>query len=205
MFLVFSCMIHCKCLSFSEITWSAFKTNSFLHLFLNLSKHLGLLCSIWMGIMWNLTINDFRFVTVALTYFLLIIVGETMHIVLKQFLFINFRWPFSKNLFDKIDTFIPPGWINLQKISIMNKCCSFELSAYQRIIISFPKYEAEQLVSTLIIIRNIYWAVNQYIRLISEDHVTLKTSNDAENQLYISGINYIFTYIQIENIYFKLL
>ncbi len=168
MFLVFSCMIHCKCLSFSEITRSAFKTNSFLHLFLNLSKHLGLLCSIWMGIMWNLTINDFRFVTVALTILLVNYYGRNNAHCLKQFLFINFRWPFSKNLFYKIDTFIPPGWINLQKNYIMNKCCSFELSVYQRIIISFPKYEAEQLFSTLMIIRNIYWAVNQYIRLISE-------------------------------------
>ncbi len=40
----------------------------------------------------------------------------------------------------------------------------------------FPQiYEAAQLFSTLIIIINVCWAVNQYIRVISEDHVTLKT------------------------------
>ncbi len=40
----------------------------------------------------------------------------------------------------------------------------------------FPqKYCAAQLFSTLIIIRNVSWAVNQHIRMISEDHVTLKT------------------------------
>ncbi len=40
----------------------------------------------------------------------------------------------------------------------------------------FPrKYSAAQLFSTLIIIRNASCAVNQYIIMISEDHVTLKT------------------------------
>ncbi len=37
------------------------------------------------------------------------------------------------------------------------------------------KYCAAQLFSTLIIIRNVSWAANQHIRMISEDHVTLKT------------------------------
>ncbi len=37
------------------------------------------------------------------------------------------------------------------------------------------KYWAAQLFSTLIIIRNVSGAANQYIRMISEDHVTLKT------------------------------
>ncbi len=37
------------------------------------------------------------------------------------------------------------------------------------------KYSSAQLFSTLIIIRNVSWAVNQYIIMISEDHVTLKT------------------------------
>ncbi len=32
-----------------------------------------------------------------------------------------------------------------------------------------------QLFSTLIIIRNVSWSVNQHIIMISEDHVTLKT------------------------------
>ncbi len=37
------------------------------------------------------------------------------------------------------------------------------------------KYEAAQPFSTLIMISNISWAANQYIIMISEDHVTLKT------------------------------
>ncbi len=44
------------------------------------------------------------------------------------------------------------------------------------------KYEAAELFSTLIIIRNISWAVNQYIRIISEGSCdTEDWSNDAEN------------------------
>ncbi len=40
----------------------------------------------------------------------------------------------------------------------------------------FPQtYCAAQLFSTLIIIRNVSWAANQHIIMISEDHVTLKT------------------------------
>ncbi len=62
------------------------------------------------------------------------------------------------------------------------------------------KYEAA--FSTLIIIRNVSWAANQHIIMISEDHVTL--SNDAENSALITGINYILQYIQIENSYLKL-
>ncbi len=71
----------------------------------------------------------------------------------------------------------------------------------------FPqKYLAAQLFSTLmIIIRNVSWAVNQHIRMISEDHVTLKTGvMMLKIQLHITEINYILTYIHIENSYFKL-
>ncbi len=41
--------------------------------------------------------------------------------------------------------------------------------------------------------QNVSWAANQYIRMISEDHVTLSEdcSNDAENTALITGINYI--------------
>ncbi len=57
-----------------------------------------------------------------------------------------------------------------------------------------------KLFSTLIIIRNVYCAVNQYMIMISEDHVTLKTEvMMLETQLFITGINYILQYIQIEN------
>jgi len=54
----------------------------------------------------------------------------------------------------------------------------------------FPqKYWAAQLFSTLIIIRNVSWADNQHIIMISEDHVTQDWSNDAENTDLISEIN----------------
>jgi len=45
---------------------------------------------------------------------------------------------------------------------ISNKCCSF-------------KHSSKNPVSTLIIIRNVPSASNQHIKMISEDHVTLKT------------------------------
>ncbi len=63
-----------------------------------------------------------------------------------------------------------------------------------------PKYEAAQQFSTWIIVRNISWAVNQHIRLISEDHVTLKTGvMMLKIQLCIKGIHYILKYITIES------
>ncbi len=69
----------------------------------------------------------------------------------------------------------------------------------------FPhKYSAVRLFSTLIIIRNVCWAVNQYIIMISEDHVTLKTGvMMLKIQLRITEINYILPDINIENCYFK--
>ncbi len=52
------------------------------------------------------------------------------------------------------------------------------------------KYEAAHLLLTMVIIRNMYWAANQYIRMISEDHVTLKTGVIMlKIQIFISGIN----------------
>ncbi len=70
----------------------------------------------------------------------------------------------------------------------------------------FPqKYEAAQLFSTLILIRNVSWAANQHIRMISEGSCdTEDWSNDAENSALITEINYILQYIQTENSYFKL-
>ncbi len=73
------------------------------------------------------------------------------------------------------------SFIMLQNNYNSNKCCSFELSIHQTIlkinnILWFPqKYESAQLFSTLIIIIKASRAVNQYIIMISEDHVTLKT------------------------------
>ncbi len=63
--------------------------------------------------------------------------------------------------------------------------------------------------STLIIIRNDYYQKlkpsNQYIRIISEDHVAVKIGEIMlKIQLYVTGINYILQYIFIENSYFKL-
>ncbi len=59
--------------------------------------------------------------------------------------------------------------------------------------------------STLVIIRNVCWAANQHIRMISEGSCdTEDWSNDAENSASITGINYILQYIHIENSYFTL-
>ncbi len=64
-------------------------------------------------------------------------------------------------------------FIMLQKISILNKCCSFELAIHQRIlekkcIMVSTKILRSTTVSTLIITRNVSWAANQHIRMISE-------------------------------------
>ncbi len=70
---------------------------------------------------------------------------------------------------------------------------SIHLSIYLSIHLSntLPfKFEATQMFSTLIIIRNVSWAANQYIRMI----------NDAENSALIRGINYIVLYIHIREI-----
>jgi len=58
-------------------------------------------------------------------------------------------------------------------------------------------------VSTLIIIRNVSWASNHNIRVISEGSCdTEDWSNDTENSALIRGINYIIKHIQIEDLYF---
>ncbi len=67
------------------------------------------------------------------------------------------------------------------------------------------KYVAAQLFSALIIIRNVSWAANQHIRMISEESCeTEDWSNDAENTALITEINYILQNAEIENSYFKL-
>ncbi len=81
----------------------------------------------------------------------------------------------------------------------LNKCCSFELSWKIKCITVSTKYCAAQLFSTLIIIRNVSWAANQYIIMISEDHVTLKT---GVMMLKITEINYILTDNHIENSFY---
>ncbi len=60
----------------------------------------------------------------------------------------------------------------------------FTISIHQRqkIHITFPqKYEAAQLLSTFIIIWNVY---EQHIRLISEDHVTLMLKSQCVNYIW---------------------
>ncbi len=45
------------------------------------------------------------------------------------------------------------------------------------------------------------WAANPHFRMISEGSCE-DWSNDAENSALITGITYIFIYIQMENSYF---
>ncbi len=60
-------------------------------------------------------------------------------------------------------------------------------------------------VSTLIIIRDVSWAANQHIRMISEgSRDTEDWSNGGQNSALHHRINYILIYIKIENNYFKL-
>ncbi len=69
----------------------------------------------------------------------------------------------------------------------------------------FHKNKKQQLFSTLIIIRNVSWAANQHIRMISEGSCdTEDWSNDAENSAAHHRINYVLQYIHIENSYLKL-
>ncbi len=53
----------------------------------------------------------------------------------------------------------------------------------------------------LIIIRNVSWAVNQYIRLISEDHVIEDWTNDAENTALIARIEWKMFYAHFQSFY----
>ncbi len=83
------------------------------------------------------------------------------------------------------------------KYFYFKKCRSFELPVHQRIKkYQFPqKYEAAQPFSMLmmiIIIRNVSWAANQHIRMISEGSCdTEDWSNDAGYSALITEINYI--------------
>ncbi len=65
------------------------------------------------------------------------------------------------------------------------KCGTFSIKIWNK-----------NMISTLTIIRNVSWAANQHIRMISEDHVTLKTGvMMLKIQLRITAINYILKYI----------
>jgi len=68
------------------------------------------------------------------------------------------------------------------------------------------KYDAAQLFTTMMMIRNVSWAANHHIRVISDSGGSCDTedwSNDDESSA-LTGINYILKDIQIENSYFKL-
>jgi len=72
----------------------------------------------------------------------------------------------------------------LQKISISNKCLSFELSIHQR---KLEKYIINiKILSTAIVFRNFSWG-NQHISMISEGSCdTEDWSNDAVNSALLS-------------------
>jgi len=75
--------------------------------------------------------------------------------------------------------------------NISNKCCSL---IFMHQIKFFQKYEAVQLFSKLIIIRNVCWASKRHIIMISEESCDTKDwSKDAENSALITAIYYIFT------------
>ncbi len=69
----------------------------------------------------------------------------------------------------------------------------------------FQKNIKQQLFSTLIIIRYVSWAANQYIRMIYEGPCDAEDWNDdAENSACITEINHSLKYIKNENRYLKL-
>ncbi len=85
-----------------------------------------------------------------------------------------------------MSTFIQQIYIKLIKsdrkdILLLQKCpnkCYFFYSSKNpenTCITVSTKILGSTIFSTLIIIRNVSWAANQHIRMISEDHVTLKT------------------------------
>ncbi len=95
-------------------------------------------------------------------------------------------------------------FIRLQKISISINAVLLNFLLNQGILQFFlqisQKLKAAQLFSTLII-KNVSWAPNWHIRLFSEGSCD---TEDWSNASELSGINYIFKYMKIENCYFKL-
>ncbi len=83
-------------------------------------------------------------------------------------------------------------------MSISNKCCK-GTKIKELYHVSTKQYEAAQMV-LLILIRNVSWAANQHIIMISEgSRDTEDWSNDAENTALIIAINYSLTHIHMEN------
>ncbi len=84
--------------------------------------------------------------------------------------------------------------INIVPLNFLFITESWNLSQFQQ------KYSAAQLFSTLIINRNVSWAVNHHIIIITEgSYDTEDWSNDAEYSALITEINYILLkyYIKI--------
>ncbi len=70
------------------------------------------------------------------------------------------------------------SFIMLQNISISNKCCSFELSGHQRILTNKMYHSSHKNMKQHNCFQqnnNQKCFLNQHIKMISEDHVTLKT------------------------------
>ncbi len=82
-------------------------------------------------------------------------------------------------------------------MSISNRCCKGKKKSNNYHVST--KDMKQHKCFLLIIIRHVSWAANQHIIMISEDW-----SNDAENTALITEINYIWTYIHMENGSFKL-
>ncbi len=82
-------------------------------------------------------------------------------------------------------------YLLLENLFLLNKCCSFLLCIHKRKNYHMFQKQLSSTVSTLIII--------QHIRMISEDHVTLKTGGMMRKiQLGFTGINCILKYIKQE-------
>ncbi len=87
--------------------------------------------------------------------------------------------------------------------AVLLKFILFKESVKTKLTTVSTKYEAAQLFLTLIIIRNVSWAANHYIKMISEGSSdTENWSNDAENSALITVKNYILKYFQTKNSYF---
>ncbi len=63
----------------------------------------------------------------------------------------------------------------LQKFSISNKCCSILYPESKNVSMFPQKIWSSTTVFDIDNNNNVSWASNQHIRMISEDHVTLKT------------------------------
>ncbi len=98
----------------------------------------------------------------------------------------------------------------LQKISISNKHCSFELSIIQRILKKLNVSHVSQIFGSTTVSNSdnnqkcLLSSKSAYYNNFWRSCDTEDWSNDAEISALITEINYILTHIHIENTYFKL-